>query len=152
MPPFKLIPEKSLLCPEFDGYKLSSASGQVKMFNKPVSEGNVVTDILFKIFFQINWSNFGSYSFIFYQKFCLILFSGLNDSESKGASYLQTRLDGLHNCLSSDADSFNTSDGGEGYSTVYCFNKLGHLLAFDYSTVSETEFRDYFIIGENEQS
>lgn len=39
MATLKLVPDKSLLCPEFDGYKLSSGDGLVKIFSKVIPDG-----------------------------------------------------------------------------------------------------------------
>uniref|UniRef100_A0A2P2I031 NudC domain-containing protein 1 n=2 Tax=Hirondellea gigas TaxID=1518452 RepID=A0A2P2I031_9CRUS len=98
MATIKLKPDPSLLCPDFDGYKLSSASGLSTSYSKPVPDG--------------------------------LCTSGKNDN----SSYLHTRLDALHNCLFVDAAA-NSSTASElsSYSTVYCFNKRGQLLAYDYS-------------------
>lgn len=95
MSTIKLKPDKTLLCPTFDGYKLTSASGQFTSYTKPVNDGLCVSS-----------------------------------SRSDNSSYLYTKLDALHNCLTPET----TLNGDSSYSTVYCFNKRGQLLAYDFSS------------------
>ncbi|XP_047735499.1 nudC domain-containing protein 1 isoform X2 [Hyalella azteca] len=104
MLPFNLVPDKHLLLPDFDGYKLSNSSGIVTSYAKSLLEG-----------------------------LCP------KSSKEEYTSYLKTRLDALHNCLFTDTPDINKDSSDGSSCTIYCFNKKGHLLAFDWSPVTHLD-------------